>query len=838
MTFTAQDHAQSVKLRHICHFASAGREYTELLIAHLERSSSETVFKVGDRALIRWYVLTAKLAAEISLSMPQPCLSGTCSYDLPSTTDATSSGSIQITAGAHTAIGDITTAAGWQILGCDSSAISQDIRLVCMGAEYDSMCQHLYAGHGAVDTIVRLPESCGKGPFARIARAWVPTDQSIPSSIAARIARRQEDAQPQVKALRFDTDFSSVNDTNTGPVALMVKAINVPGLNDLISGNTSDSSAAIASQRRSRLNRRQSLASFKNFVVNAANAISDVVSNANSFGIDKSRALPAIDFNKQATLFEQSLDCPPVSAKISVDVNAKAHAVVTLGVAAAGTIVPPKISLTADLNGELDITADLSGAISSGNIKLFEAGIPGFDFPGILSIGPTFQVNANAKATLDMNVDMTVGINYHIDNAQLFFPPNGQQGGGSFQLGNTPLKLSADTKAAATGTVEAHLVPSINLGLSALGVVQATVNLDLDASATMQLKVEANAGAGATVAQKRANGGIDFSDDESDDAGDSELDDSDNDSDSGDTVDGPGDAANSSSQDDSDDATSSDDSDPSDSSSANDDDDAFGEDLEDDDNPTDSLDDASLVDDDDEADSSDTPQADDIGDSDDTLADDDSESHLSDAWSEVQNADVDDSADTANFGAEDDSTDGLGNDDEDSSLDDNSFSNSTSIDSPADTDRNDDADALTSSVVAATDGLPSANSTAADSSRSSDNNTDLAAAQSRVSTNTDASFGGSFTVSAGLALNAGATGSFFGLFDKSTKVSLFQKNFDLLSKSFGSDNARRSNVLRRWTPRVARADRLPLQARGLQCRKAENTPQKLADASIPAKSLQ
>ncbi|KAJ7053177.1 hypothetical protein C8F01DRAFT_996912, partial [Mycena amicta] len=444
----------------------------------------------------------------LAYSSLQPCLSGVCSYDLPSTNGSTSSGSIQLSAGAHTAIGDITEAAGWQILGCDPTALTQDIRLVCMpGAEYESMCQHLFAGHGAVDTIVRLPENCGKGPFARIARSWIPDDQSIPASIAARLVPRRS-LQPesrqqtqQVQAVTLDTNYAAVNNTKTGSVNLAIKGINVPGLNDLIGANDTSTAVAAASKRHSRLNHRQSVAGFKSFVANAADSISNAVSSANTIDINKSQALPAADFNKKVSLFEQEVSCGPITAKASADISATGHAVVTLGIAASGTIVPPTISafsliagLTADLNGELDMTADLSGSISSGNIKLFETGIPGLDFPGILSIGPTFEVNANAKGTLDLNVDMTVGINYHIDNAQLVFPPNGKQSGGAFQLGDTPLKLSADTKAAATGTVEAHLIPSINLGLSAFGgVVQATVSMDLDASATMQLKVEAQA---------------------------------------------------------------------------------------------------------------------------------------------------------------------------------------------------------------------------------------------------------------------------------------------------------------------------------------------------------
>ncbi|KAJ7471656.1 hypothetical protein B0H11DRAFT_1729811 [Mycena galericulata] len=466
-------------------------------------------------------ILSVTAAAHAANDWTKPCLDGVCSYDLPSANDSSPSGSMKI---ASYAIGDITEAAGWKILGCSPDVLSQDIRLVCMGE--NSMCQHLYQGYGAVDTIVRLPENCGKGPFARVARAWVPADQSIPASISARIIRR-DGSQPQVQAITLDTNYAAVNNTKTGAVNLAIQGANVPGVNAILANSTS------ASQRRSRFNQRQ----LQSFVASASNslwmniyhwrlllltfvsAISNAISNANTIDINKSQALPAADFSKKASLFDQSVSCGPASASASVDVDATAHAVVTLGVAATGTIVPPEItdfsliaSLTANLNGELDLTADLSGTLDSGSIQLFQTGIPGLDFPGgqsnflkshlahsharlegILSIGPTFEVNANAKATLDVNVDMTIGINYNIENAQLFFPPNGKSSGGTFSLGDTPLKLSADTNATATGTVEAHLIPSINLGLSALGVVDATVSLDLDASATMTLTVNAQA---------------------------------------------------------------------------------------------------------------------------------------------------------------------------------------------------------------------------------------------------------------------------------------------------------------------------------------------------------
>lgn len=64
----------------------------------------------------------------------------------------------------------------------------------------------------------------------------------------------------------------------------------------------------------------------------------------------------------------------------------------------------------------------------------------------------------------------------------------------------TALKLSVSPSVKATGTVEAHLIPSINLKVSALGdIVEAGIFLELDASANMKLSLEAQAEGSLTV---------------------------------------------------------------------------------------------------------------------------------------------------------------------------------------------------------------------------------------------------------------------------------------------------------------------------------------------------
>lgn len=42
----------------------------------------------------------------------------------------------------------------------------------------------------------------------------------------------------------------------------------------------------------------------------------------------------------------------------------------------------------------------------------------------ILTVGPSFKLNAEATAELDVDLDMTINLAYHVNDVQLFFPPS------------------------------------------------------------------------------------------------------------------------------------------------------------------------------------------------------------------------------------------------------------------------------------------------------------------------------------------------------------------------------------------------------------------------------
>ncbi|KAJ7620340.1 hypothetical protein FB45DRAFT_754865 [Roridomyces roridus] len=445
-----------------------------------------------------------------------PCTTGSCAWDLPA---GSASGTMKIW-GSNTAISDITTAANWQILGCNSTALSQSVRLVCMNdpEDPDSLCSHLYGNSGAVNKIIRLPTDCGAGPFARVSQWGTSNDQSIPASVNKRLTRRAGNP-PVVHVLAMDTNFDAVDYSKTGAVNIAIQGANVPGAPNTIAG------AGSGSQRRSRTRLESAAKSEATKVKNAAGKVESaakavatkvegaakaaVTATNNTVDVNHTFNLPPITFDKSKNLLSKSIQCGPVGATISADVDANANAQMTVSLAATGTIIPPKLTdfgvvagMSGSAAGTMTINADVTGSLDSGLITLVNLGVPGFDIPGIFTVGPSFQVNAELTGDVDVAMAMTLGVNLNLNNAQLAFPPGAADptASNAFSLGDTPITLNAAPNVDATGTITAHLIPSLNLGISALGKkADATISLSLDANAGLTMNLDGSASATKVV---------------------------------------------------------------------------------------------------------------------------------------------------------------------------------------------------------------------------------------------------------------------------------------------------------------------------------------------------
>ncbi|KAF5376725.1 hypothetical protein D9615_007807 [Tricholomella constricta] len=405
----------------------------------------------------------------------KPCFKGECFYDLPDT-GRRGYGSLKIW-GSPNAISDITSAAGWTLIGCSPGALMQDIRLVCNSEADEARCNHLYRSLGATGKLVRLPENCGKSAFARVARAWVPKDQSLPADVARRIVRRSG-VQPLVMALTLDTNFAAMDSAVTGPVSIAISGSTIPGMEGNLTVTPPTPTAG---------------AEFNNF--------------------DESitTKLPPLDISQDFPIFSQSLSCPgppAFDAALRADANVNAHADISLGLAAVGTLVPPELTefaafvgLDAQLQATLSLLGNVAGRADTGQITLYQIGLPGLDFPGLLTVGPTFKILGQATADVDVGVDMKVDLSYTVSGAKIIFPPiPDTTSTGFFNPVTAPLKLSVSGDITSTTTAVAHIIPRIDLGVTALGgIAKASVFINLDAHASVRLDLNATGKAGGSI---------------------------------------------------------------------------------------------------------------------------------------------------------------------------------------------------------------------------------------------------------------------------------------------------------------------------------------------------
>nr|VWP00113.1 Cytochrome P450 monooxygenase BOT1 (EC (Botrydial biosynthesis cluster protein 1) (Calcineurin-dependent protein 5) [Ganoderma boninense] len=112
------------------------------------------------------------------------------------------------------------------------------------------------------------------------------------------------------------------------------------------------------------------------------------------------------------------------------------------------------------------------GSLSTGDITLFSIGLPVLDFGSIFKICPTFNIYAEADASIEADLEMDVALRYTASGGQLVYPSSqSQRSGGTYSPGDssTNVQLSAGPSVAADAQLSAHLEPSIEFGLSLAG---------------------------------------------------------------------------------------------------------------------------------------------------------------------------------------------------------------------------------------------------------------------------------------------------------------------------------------------------------------------------------
>ncbi|KLO12152.1 hypothetical protein SCHPADRAFT_433347 [Schizopora paradoxa] len=442
----------------------------------------------------------------------KPCLSGSCSYDIAR--NSTSLGATISINGSSSAISDITPAAGWSILNCTTSTNSQTIQIVC--TDESKGCNHLFQ-NGAEHTIVRLPEDCGAGPFARVAKHSVPANQSLPADVASKVTRRSDGTTPQVQLLQIDSNFDASASSGT-TVGFSVIASTDPS----VAGNSSSTPTPIPNSRRRMrdLHRRTDIHPLGDQYLHSKR-----FSNPTAFNDSKSGSQP-ITFSRSVELFNDTLSCAgneheneEITLKIDVEADVDLTASYTFEIA--GTVLPPHVSqLTASatidgtFEAQLSLDADLTGTLSTGEVPLVTVAIPGLSIVDILTIGPAFVLNGEAEATINLDADLTIGIQYQLNDLSFTVGTSSSSSPGFTPL-DSPVQYSLTPSITADADLEVHLIPTLSFGVSAFkNSVSVFVDLDAGLEVNLNATVEGDLSGstdGSASASESAEACIDIS---------------------------------------------------------------------------------------------------------------------------------------------------------------------------------------------------------------------------------------------------------------------------------------------------------------------------------------
>lgn len=379
-------------------------------------------------------------------------------------------------------------------MDCDPDSLQpQQIRIVCESSDLSSVgCDAIYEGQIA-DTIVRVPNSCGQGPFARLRRVWPSENQEIPDSTLRKFRKRQE-APGTVQNAIIDYDFASIQNVET-PVVMEVTGSNNPAAPVQQNPAAVRRRSAYGSQKM-----RRGLTSRGLF-----DGFFDFLEDLNRVSVDENGSSEA-NFQQNFPVISESIACaqtettPAFDAGFNMNVDVDVTTRVSYGFVVSGTIIPPNIddvgiyaALSGNAAATFNIDASAKATLDSGRIELARIGLSPLQIPGIVNVGPSASIGVQGIATLGVTGNIVIGASMGIPKVEMRFPPS--QGGSAADAvsNDAPLRMTINPEVGLSGSLEAHLTPRIGLGIDLIsGFATAEVFLDVDVSGKASLNVEAS----------------------------------------------------------------------------------------------------------------------------------------------------------------------------------------------------------------------------------------------------------------------------------------------------------------------------------------------------------
>ncbi|GJJ07068.1 hypothetical protein Clacol_001267 [Clathrus columnatus] len=384
------------------------------------------------------------------------------------------------------AVSSVSPESDWVVTGClRSSDQGQSVIKVlayCSKSmdDEESGCGHVFIGQ-AEHTIVKMPKTCGLGPYARVVSLDVHPNQTVLSG-----TYHQANIPPNEKvyALTFDYNFAAIPESN-GPVLMRADLRATGSLRSFSYQAKADRSrrdqiidsapdeGTVSTKRKRDFHQPEGLqrrwfGPFDSWLKKMTTLSTGDTSTRSFF----------CSFNYP--IFQQSESCPHFTSSLDISVSGSAQAVSDFGYYLEASVVPPAIQeayvfvrASASAQATFSITGMAAVTFDSEKTELISFGFPGLYYPGLLTLGPSLVLYGQAIGQISMSGQLTTTVGYQFPSLDLSFGkmdsnsdednfgppinPNGNNEGYNF---NFAYNVDLDGKAE---------VPTFQLGVSVLG---------------------------------------------------------------------------------------------------------------------------------------------------------------------------------------------------------------------------------------------------------------------------------------------------------------------------------------------------------------------------------
>ncbi|KAJ5918124.1 hypothetical protein N7454_010499 [Penicillium verhagenii] len=345
-------------------------------------------------------------------------------------------------------------------------------------------CTSVFEG-GASNTIVKMPEDTGAGPYARII-SLVPLDT------------KQSDILPRstshVYELTVDYDFAAAADEKKGDVNFRIDYTNLQEYWKQITDTPASG--------------KRWFGDFDSWL----NKMTTIVK-------DERGSLPLV-YEDTIKLFHAHEYCPATKLEATFDIDANIHLGLynQYGYYFEGSILPTPEVIAAYGYFSIEPTAAIlltfrANAImqsSTGSVELLSLGFPGMSIKGLISIGPELALYGQLDASLSMSGELNAGVALQFQRTEVYFPQDAAGTADSVAPADLDDQDSQtysfdptfDATLTAEGTLALSLTPEVRFGISVLGgdLMSGYVTAGLNNTIELGISAQASYSEGTTSA--------------------------------------------------------------------------------------------------------------------------------------------------------------------------------------------------------------------------------------------------------------------------------------------------------------------------------------------------